>query len=107
MLIAVRGNLSMLQVGILQKMQPCRNVVRLRGCFESNEEVMVVTDMCKGGDLQKLSDVSSSRSLQDCQCAIVKAMLVLLLLMAWGYETHMLIVIAGVKHCSVRIGNAY
>jgi hypothetical protein len=48
----------LLQVGILQKMQPCRNVVRLRGCFESNEEVMVVTDMCKGGDLQKLSDVS-------------------------------------------------
>jgi serine/threonine protein kinase len=46
------------QVGILQKMQPCRNVVRLRGCFESSEEVMVVTDMCKGGDLQKLSDVS-------------------------------------------------
>ncbi|WIA11092.1 hypothetical protein OEZ85_011237 [Tetradesmus obliquus] len=44
------------EVGILQKMQPCRNVVRLRGCFESNEEVMVVTDMCKGGDLQKLSD---------------------------------------------------
>lgn len=50
--------LMCLQVGILQKMQPCRNVVRLRGCFESNEEVMVVTDMCKGGDLQKLSDVS-------------------------------------------------
>jgi hypothetical protein len=56
--LACRLDALWLQVGILQKMQPCRNVVRLRGCFESNEEVMVVTDMCKGGDLQKLSDVS-------------------------------------------------
>jgi hypothetical protein len=45
-------------VGILQKMQACRNVVRLLGCFEAANEVMVVTDLCSGGDLQKLSDVS-------------------------------------------------
>eukprot|EP00882_Tetradesmus_deserticola_P004577 GHRQ01004826.1.p1 GENE.GHRQ01004826.1~~GHRQ01004826.1.p1 ORF type:complete len:317 (+),score=127.36 GHRQ01004826.1:409-1359(+) len=44
------------EVGILQSMQQCRNVVRLQGCFETHEEVMLVTDMCKGGDLQKLSD---------------------------------------------------
>lgn len=46
------------EVGILQTMQSCRNTVRLLGCFESNEEVMVVTQLCSGGDLQKLSDVS-------------------------------------------------
>lgn len=47
-----------MQVGILQKMQSCRNTVRLLGCYESNDEVMVVTGLCSGGDLQKLSDVS-------------------------------------------------
>lgn len=47
-----------LQVGILQKMQGCKNTVRLLGCYETNEEVMVVTSLCSGGDLQKLSDVS-------------------------------------------------
>jgi hypothetical protein len=46
------------QVGILQKMQACRNAVRLLGCYEARSEVMVVTDLCSGGDLQKLSDVS-------------------------------------------------
>jgi hypothetical protein len=46
------------QVGILQKMQTCRNTVRLLGCYETNDEVMVVTGLCSGGDLQKLSDVS-------------------------------------------------
>lgn len=50
--------MCVLQVGILQKMQHCRNTVRLLGCYESNEEVMVVTGLCSGGDLQKLSDVS-------------------------------------------------
>lgn len=50
------------QVGILQKMQPCRNTVRLLGCYETNDEVMVVTQLCSGGDLQKLSDVSVGAS---------------------------------------------
>jgi serine/threonine protein kinase len=47
-----------MQVGILQKMQHCRNTVPLLGCYETNDEVMVVTGLCSGGDLQKLSDVS-------------------------------------------------
>lgn len=50
--------LLQLQVGILQKMQTCRNTVRLLGCYETSNEVMVVTGLCSGGDLQKLSDVS-------------------------------------------------
>ena len=50
--------LPAVQVGILQKMQTCRNTVRLLGCYETNDEVMVVTGLCSGGDLQKLSDVS-------------------------------------------------
>lgn len=49
------------QVGILQKMQTCRNTVRLLGCYEANDEVMVVTQLCSGGDLQKLSDVSGGQ----------------------------------------------
>jgi hypothetical protein len=38
--------------------QDCPNTVRLLGCFESEEEVQLVTELCTGGDLQKLSDVS-------------------------------------------------
>jgi serine/threonine protein kinase len=49
----------MKEVGILQKMQECRNTVRILGCFEGSDEVMVVTQYCSGGDLQKLSDVSA------------------------------------------------
>jgi hypothetical protein len=33
--------------------------VRLLGCFEAESEVQLVTELCSGGDLQKLSDVSS------------------------------------------------
>jgi len=36
----------MKEVGILQKMQGCRNTVRLLGCFEGSDEVMVVTQYC-------------------------------------------------------------
>jgi hypothetical protein len=41
------------------KPQDCPNTVRLLGCFESEEEVQLVTELCTGGDLQKLSDVSA------------------------------------------------
>jgi serine/threonine protein kinase len=58
----IHCDLLLLQVGILQKMQHCRNTVRLLGCYETNDEVMVVTGLCSGGDLQKLSDVSPSVS---------------------------------------------
>jgi serine/threonine protein kinase len=46
------------EVGILQRVQDCPNVVRLLGTYEGKDEVMVVTELCEGGDLQKLSDVS-------------------------------------------------
>lgn len=59
------------QVGILQKMQTCRNTVRLLGCYETNDEVMVVTQLCSGGDLQKLSDVSRGLHAVGCQHSIV------------------------------------
>jgi len=39
--------------------QDCPNTVRLLGCFESDDEVQLVTELCTGGDLQKLSDVSA------------------------------------------------
>ncbi|KAI8467254.1 MAG: hypothetical protein J3K34DRAFT_523859 [Monoraphidium minutum] len=44
------------EVGILHQLQDCPNAVRLMGCFESDEEVQLVTELCTGGDLQKLSD---------------------------------------------------
>lgn len=44
------------ELGILSRMQACRNTVRLLGAFEAQDEVMVVTNLCNGGDLQKLSD---------------------------------------------------
>jgi hypothetical protein len=49
------------EVGILQRVQDCPNVVRLLGTYEGKDEVMVVTELCEGGDLQKLSDVSVGR----------------------------------------------
>jgi len=44
------------EVGILQRIQECPNVVRLLGCYEDTDHVMLVTELCEGGDLQKLSD---------------------------------------------------
>jgi hypothetical protein len=48
------------EVGILQRIQECPNVVRLLGCYEDTDHVMLVTELCEGGDLQKLSDVSEA-----------------------------------------------
>ena len=47
------------EVGILQRIQECPNVVRLLGCYEDTDHVMLVTELCEGGDLQKLSDVGA------------------------------------------------
>lgn len=40
------------EVGILHQLQGCPNAVRLFGCFESADEVQLVTELCAGGDLQ-------------------------------------------------------
>lgn len=48
------------EVHINERLQDCPNVVRLEACFEEENEVLLVTELCKGGDLQKLSDVSYS-----------------------------------------------
>eukprot|EP00798_Chlamydomonas_sp_ICE-L_P009559 gene9559-12144_t len=41
------------EVDILDKLQRCRNVVRLLGRFEDAEHVQMVMELCRGGDLQK------------------------------------------------------
>lgn len=50
------------EVDIIELLQPCKNVVRLENCFETDNEVMVVTEFCAGGDLQKLSDTYGALS---------------------------------------------
>ena len=47
------------EVDILQRLQCCKNVVALEDVFEEPDTVSVVTELCSGGDLQQLSDVSA------------------------------------------------
>lgn len=44
------------EASILAALQDCPGAVRLLGCYEAADEVMVVTELCSGGDLQRLSD---------------------------------------------------
>lgn len=44
----------MTEVAILNSLQECPNVVRLLGYFEEDEQVLVVTEYCSGGDLQRI-----------------------------------------------------
>jgi calcium-dependent protein kinase len=44
------------EASIMAALQDCPGAVRLLGCYESEDEVMVVTELCSGGDLQRLSD---------------------------------------------------
>jgi hypothetical protein len=37
--------------------QDCPSLVRLLACYENDEEVQVVMEMCHGGDIQQLSEV--------------------------------------------------
>jgi hypothetical protein len=45
------------EASILSRLQDCSNVVQLLGLYEHEHEVLVVTELCKGGDLQKLFEV--------------------------------------------------
>ena len=62
------------EVDIMTRMQDCANVVRLLGLYETGGEVMLVTELCVGGDLQKLSDVS---------CFFVVMMMMMFVLPPW------------------------
>lgn len=46
------------EVSIMQRLQESPNVIRLVGCYETDVEAMIVCELCSGGDLQKLSEVS-------------------------------------------------
>lgn len=41
------------ETDMLTRLQGCKGVVRLLECFEDNESVQIVTELCSGGDLQK------------------------------------------------------
>lgn len=47
------------EVDILERLQGSNNVVQLEDCFEDPDNVMIVTELCAGGDLQKHAEVSS------------------------------------------------
>eukprot|EP00798_Chlamydomonas_sp_ICE-L_P028394 gene28394-31530_t len=40
------------EIDILERLQVCESVVRLDGCFEDEENVQIVMEVCQGGDLQ-------------------------------------------------------
>jgi len=39
------------------RLQVCPSLVRLLACFEDDDEVQVVMEICNGGDVQQLSEV--------------------------------------------------
>jgi hypothetical protein len=45
------------EASILSRLQESPNVIQLLGLYEHESEVLVVTELCKGGDLQKLFEV--------------------------------------------------
>ena len=47
------------EASILSRLQDCSNVVQLLGLYEQESEVLVVTEVCKGGDLQRLFEVGA------------------------------------------------
>lgn len=50
------------EVAVMQELQGCPSMVRLLACYEDDQEVQVVMELCGGGDLQQLSEVS------ECVC---------------------------------------
>jgi serine/threonine protein kinase len=45
------------QVDVLERLQACPGVIALEDVFEDTENVMIVTELCSGGDLQAFSEV--------------------------------------------------
>ncbi len=72
------------EVSILSRLQECPNVIQLLGLYEHESEVLVVTEVCKGGDLQRLFEVGrrtwprtySLHTLQKQLCACFSAIYV-------------------------------
>lgn len=48
------------EVDMLTRLQRCKGAVRLLGCFEDANHVMLVMELCTGGDLQQYVDVSAA-----------------------------------------------
>eukprot|EP00798_Chlamydomonas_sp_ICE-L_P028402 gene28402-31538_t len=70
------GNLIKLarEIGVMEQLQGCRNVVGLGGYFEDRENVQIVMELCSGPDLQKI--VESYGTLSERALAMVAAELV-------------------------------
>jgi len=46
------------ETDFLERLQKCRGVVQLENCFEDDNSVHLVTELCSGGDLQKLVEAT-------------------------------------------------
>ncbi|KAJ9518166.1 hypothetical protein QJQ45_010070 [Haematococcus lacustris] len=46
------------EVDILERLQSCPGVIQLEDVFEDAQNVLIVTELCAGGDLQKFAEVS-------------------------------------------------
>lgn len=46
------------EVDIMGTIQDCSNVVGLHGVYEDDDQVYVVMELCNGGDLERVLEVS-------------------------------------------------
>ena len=51
------------EVDIMGTIQDCSNVIGLHGVYEDDDQVYVVMELCNGGDLERVSEVSRHASL--------------------------------------------
>jgi hypothetical protein len=62
---------------MMQRAQLCPGVIQLVGCFEDREEVHLVTEVCRGGDLKQFVEVGlwvgMLEGLAKCQHAALHA----------------------------------
>ena len=43
----------LLQVGVLLQVQDCPEALQLHGMYQNDSHVFIVTDYCRGGDLEQ------------------------------------------------------
>jgi serine/threonine protein kinase len=59
------------EVRLMERVQGCKNVVSLRGVFESDACLFIVQEFCDGGDLQAYVQVSVRPSVCPSGCVFL------------------------------------